>query len=202
MQHAFYSFRPAVMLLLAFTVICGGIYPTIVTVLAQWLFPYQANGSMLVEQDKEVGSALIGQSFTEPKYLWGRLSATAIVPYNASASSGSNLSNANPDLLAAVQARIDALHKADPKNDRPIPVDLVTASASGLDPHISQAAAEYQLNRVAKARGLPVNVVKEVVAQYTEDRLLSILGEPVVQVLQVNLALDRLDKQSEHKQAP
>ena len=182
--------RPAFFMLLIFTVITGVLYPLAVTGIAQVVFPHQANGSLIVaEGGKAVGSELIGQQFDEPKYFWGRLSAAG---YNAAASSGSNYGPMNPDLLKAVQSRIDALKTADPNNTLPIPVDLVTASASGLDPHISVAAALYQVHRVAAARGLSEAEVRSLVDQYTEGRQFGILGEPRVNVLLLNLALDGL----------
>lgn len=182
--------RPALMSLVTLTLITGLLYPLLITGIAQGLFPAQANGSLIVKEGAVVGSALIGQQFDAPKYFWGRLSATAPA-YNAGASSGSNLGPINPALAEAVKARVDALKGADPTNPQPIPVDLVTASASGLDPHISPAAAEYQVSRVAKARGLDQAKVRALVAQFSTGRFLGILGEPTVNVLQLNLALDQ-----------
>ncbi len=191
--------RPAIMALVILTIITGIIYPLVVTGIAQVVFPYQANGSIMLGKDgKPLGSELIGQQFDDPKYFWGRLSATGPVPYTAfnadklTGSAGSNYGPLNPALKEAVQARIDALKAADPTNTAPIPVDLVTASGSGLDPHISPAAAAYQVSRVAKARGLGEAQVRELVAQYTEARQLGFLGEPRVNVLELNLALDGL----------
>jgi len=190
--------RPAVVALLIFTVLTGLLYPLAVTGLAQLFFPRQANGSLIVRDGRTVGSELIGQQFDDPKYFWGRLSATGTLPYNAfnagdlTASSGSNYGPRNPALLDAAQARIDALHAADPGNALPIPVDLVTASASGLDPHISVAAAYYQIRRVAQARGLTDGQVQALVDEYTEGRQLGFLGEPRVNVLQLNLALNEI----------
>jgi potassium-transporting ATPase KdpC subunit len=181
--------RPAVVLLAAFTVLTGLLYPLAVTGLAQAIFPYQANGSLI----RTSGSALIGQPFDDPGYFWGRPSATVPFPYNAGASSGSNLGPSNPALVEAVQARVAKLHEADPGNTQPVPVDLVTASASGLDPHISVAAALYQAPRVARARGLDVAAVRQLVAQQTEGRQFGILGEPRVNVLKLNLALDGVE---------
>lgn len=185
--------RPAVVLLVLMTVLTGVIYPAVVTAVAQVAFPYQANGSVIVQNGQAVGSELIGQHFDAPEYFWGRLSATGGVPYNAAASSGSNLGPLNPALTEAAQARISALQAADPTNTAPIPVDLVTASASGLDPHISPAAADYQVARVAQARGLDAATVRDLVSQHTEGRTLGILGEPTVNVLELNLALDGLN---------
>jgi len=185
--------RPAGMILLVFTLLTGLVYPAVVTGIAQALFPRQANGSLIRDDGQVVGSELIGQPFDAPGYFWGRLSATAPFPYNAGASSGSNLGPINPGLEEAARERIQALHAADPQNTVPIPVDLVTASGSGLDPHISNAAARYQIARVARARGVSETQIAELVAQYTEGRQLGLLGEPRVNVLALNLALDRAD---------
>jgi K+-transporting ATPase ATPase C chain len=188
--------RPAFFILLIFTIITGIIYPLVVTGIAQVAFPHQANGSLIVIAGRTFGSELIGQQFDAPKYFWGRLSATGAFPYNAynaenlTASSGSNYGPLNPALMERIQARIDALKAADPHNTAPIPVDLVTASGSGLDPHISVAAANYQVHRVATARGLNEAEVKSLVEEYTEARQLGFLGEPRVNVLLLNLALD------------
>ncbi len=182
--------RPAIMMLVLLTIITGLLYPLAVTAIAQAAFPNQTNGSLLLKDGKPVGSTLIGQPFDDPQYFWGRPSATRPFPYNAAASSGSNLGPASQALLAAVKARVEALHAADPGNTRPIPVDLVTASASGLDPHLSPAAALYQVPRVARTRGLSEETVRRLVAAYTEDRTFGILGEPRVNVLALNLALD------------
>ena len=181
---------------LAITALYGLLYPLGITGLAQALFPRQANGSLITREGKAVGSSLIGQPFDDPKYFWSRPSATGPVPYNAASSSGSNLGPTNPALLKAVQDRVDALKKADPDNDRPIPVDLVTASASGLDPHISPAAAEYQAGRVAKARALPEAAVRELIRKHTQGRFLGLVGEPAVNVLELNLDLDAAQKPS------
>ncbi|MFN8595722.1 MAG: potassium-transporting ATPase subunit KdpC [Anaerolineae bacterium] len=192
--------RPALVSLALLTLLTGLIYPLLVTGIAQLIFPRQANGSLIVQNGQLVGSALIGQAFDDPKYFWGRLSATGTYPYNAfnaenlTASSGSNYGPLNPALLTMVQARIDALKKADPTNTKPIPVDLVTASGSGLDPHISPAAAAYQLDRVARARGLDPAVVQQLIDQHTQGRDLGLLGEPRVNVLELNLALDARSK--------
>lgn len=188
--------RPALVLLVALTLITGLLYPLVITGLAQMLFPQQANGSLILIDGKPVGSSLIGQPFDVPKYFWGRPSATSPFPYNAAASSGSNLGPTNDALIKAVQARIDALKSADPDNPLPIPVDLVTASGSGLDPHISSASAAYQVKRVARARGTEEAVVRQLVSQHTEGRQLGILGEPRVNVLELNLALDRHVKEN------
>ena len=182
--------RQSFMLLLVLTVITGVLYPLAATGLSQWMFPHQANGSLIERDGKPIGSALIGQSFTDPKYFWGRPSATSPNPYNAGASSGSNQGPTNPALADAVKQRIAALRAADPGNSAPVPVDLVTASGSGLDPEISQAAAQYQLGRVARARGLSGAQVQALVNQSTSGRQLGVLGEPRVNVLRLNLALD------------
>jgi potassium-transporting ATPase KdpC subunit len=184
--------RPALVSLILLTVITGIIYPMLVTGMAQLLFPDKANGSLVVRNGKTYGSELIGQQFTAPKYFWSRLSATGPNPYNAGASSGSNLGPLNPALEEKVAARIKDLKSADSTNTRSIPVDLVTASGSGLDPHISVAAAEYQIGRVARARGVNPEQVRAVVARYTESRQLGFLGEPRVNVVKLNLALDAL----------
>ena len=188
--------RPALMLLLIFTALTGIVYPLAVTGIAQLVFPSQANGSLIVQNGKVVGSQLIGQQFDDPKYFWGRLSATGPFPYNAyygqtlTGSSGSNYGPLNPALFQEVQARIDALKAADPTNTAPIPVDLVTSSGSGLDPDISVAAALYQIHRVAAVRGLTDAQVKALVDQFTEGRQFGFLGEQRVNVLELNLALD------------
>ncbi|SPQ01493.1 potassium translocating ATPase, subunit C [Candidatus Sulfobium mesophilum] len=186
------TIRNAFMSLLVFTILTGLVYPVAVTAIAQVLFPDQANGSILMKEGKPVGSTLIGQQFDDPKYFWGRISATGPFPYNGDSSSGSNLGSNNPALLKAVKERIAALHAADPGNTLNIPVDLVTASGSGLDPHISPAAAAYQVQRVALARGIETAIVGALVAANTEDRQFGILGEPRVNVLRLNLALDEL----------
>jgi K+-transporting ATPase ATPase C chain len=183
-------FRAAIVSLAVLTVVTGIIYPLIVTGVAQVVFPYQANGSLIVKDGKVVGSALIGQPFDDPKYFWSRPSATSPFPDNAASSSGSNLSPTNPDLIKAVQGRVDALRAADPGNTTPVPVDLVTASGSGLDPHISPAAALYQVARVARARKLSPDAVRALVERHTEGRVWGLLGEPRVNVLALNLALD------------
>jgi K+-transporting ATPase ATPase C chain len=184
--------RAAIVSFVILSVMTGLLYPLAVTALAQVVFPSQANGSLITSNGQIVGSTLIGQQFDDPKYFWGRLSATSPYPYNAAASSGSNLGPTNPALIAEVQARLAALHAADPGNTAPVPVDLVTSSGSGLDPNISVAAAQYQVPRVARARGLDPSVVSQLVTQYTIGRQLGFLGEPRVKVLKLNLALDAL----------
>ncbi len=182
----FTHLRPTIVVLLLFTLLFGGLYPALGTLMAQGIFAAQANGSLLGKH----GSSLIGQNFTAPRYFWSRLSATSPMPYNAASSSGSNFGAANPALLEAVKGRIADLRTADPDNRQPIPADLVTASASGLDPHISPAAAEYQAARVARLRGLSLSRVQRLVSQHTEGRQWGIFGEPRVNVLELNLALD------------
>jgi K+-transporting ATPase ATPase C chain len=182
--------RPALTLLLLLSVVTGVAYPLLVTGVARVLFPAQAAGSLLVRDGTPVGSSLIGQPFDDPRYFWGRLSATAAVPYDAAASSGSNLGPLNPALAATIETRVAALRRAGGGDQRPIPVDLVTASGSGLDPHISPAAAAWQVPRVARARGLSPAAVEAVVARHTEGRQLGFLGEARVNVLAVNLTLD------------
>jgi potassium-transporting ATPase KdpC subunit len=192
--------RPALVALGIFTILTGLVYPLVVTGIAQVVFPWQANGSLIVRNGQPVGSALIGQPFDDPKYFWGRLSATSPAGYTAfngdklTGSSGSNYGPLNPALVEAAQARIKALQEADPSNTAPIPVDLVTASGSGLDPHMSPAAAAYQVGRVARARGLSEDTVRQMVAQHTEGRTFGLLGEPRVHVLALNLALDDVKK--------
>ena len=185
--------RSALMMFFILTILTGVAYPLAVTAIAQLLFPHQANGSLISKDGKPIGSTLIGQPFDDPKYFWGRPSATAPFPYNAAASSGSNLGPTNPALIEAVKTRVAALKAADPGNDTPVPVDLVTASGSGLDPHISSASAEYQVRRVARARGRDEAFVRTLVSQHTEGRQLGMLGERRVNVLALNLALDATD---------
>jgi potassium-transporting ATPase KdpC subunit len=186
--------RPTFVSFILFSVLTGIFYPLVVTGIAQIAFHQQAEGSLIVNRDGKItGSSLIGQNFDVPQYFWGRISATSPV-YNASSSSGSNLGPTNPALLDEVKGRITALKSADPNNNAPIPVDLVTSSGSGLDPHISLAAAQYQLARVARARGLTESEVQHIVDRYTQGRFWGLLGEPVVNVLQVNLALDQYKK--------
>jgi len=180
------------MMLLTLTLLTGVIYPLAVTGLAQLFLPSLADGSLIIRDGKVIGSELIGQQFDDPKYFWGRPSATSPFPYNAAASSGSNLGPTNPAFIEAVRGRVSALRAADPVNDTPIPVDLVTASGSGLDPHMSPAAAEYQLKRVARARGLGENTLRDLVARHTEGRQLGVLGERRINILKLNVALDDL----------
>jgi len=187
-----YLLRSAVILLFLTTLLTGVIYPLAITGIAQILFTHQANGSLIYQDGHPVGSTLIGQPFNDPRYFWGRPSATPRFPYNSAASSGSNLGPSNPELAKAVRARIATLRAADPEDRRPIPVDLVTTSGSGLDPHISIAAALYQLPRVAKARGLDEETVHDIVLSHVRSRDLGILGEPVVNVLDLNMELEVL----------
>jgi K+-transporting ATPase ATPase C chain len=184
------EFRPAFVMLIIMTALTGGLYPAAVTGIAQLVFPSQANGSLIEQNGKTVGSSLIGQPFSDPKHFWSRPSATSPYPNNASSSGGSNQGPLNPALKEAVEGRIKALREADPDNKAPVPVDLVTASASGLDPHISPAAAEYQVNRVARARGLDPARVRSLVVEHTSGLQLGFFGESRVNVLELNLALD------------
>jgi K+-transporting ATPase ATPase C chain len=188
----FRQIRPALTVFLVLTIMTGIVYPLIVTGMAQLVFPGKANGSLIGKDGGTAGSELIGQNFDAPEYFWGRPSATPDFPYNSSSSSGSNLGPSNPALMEAVKTRAEALQKADPENKSAIPLDLVTSSASGLDPHISPAAALYQVSRVARARGLPEESVRRLVEQFTEPRQWGFLGEPRVNVLRLNLALGRL----------
>jgi K+-transporting ATPase ATPase C chain len=196
MNNVFMSkeLRPALTLFLLLTLITGVVYPLLVTAISKTTMPAQAAGSLIVKDGKPVGSTLIGQNFSEPKYFWGRLSATGPQPYNGAASSGSNLGPLNSVLTDNVKARIDALHEADPDNKKSIPVDLVTASGSGLDPEISPAAALYQAQRVARVRGLDSPKVQALIEQHTQDRQWGIFGERRVNVLALNLALDQLHR--------
>ena len=186
--------KPAALLLVLLTVLTGALYPALVTGMAQAVFPHQANGSQIKQNGKVIGSEFIGQTFSDPKYFWGRPSATGPVPYNAGASAGSNLGPLNPALEEAVKARIDTLKASDPANTAPIPVDLVTASGSGLDPHISPAAARWQAPRIARIRSLSEAEVSKLIDAHTEGRQLGLLGEPRVNVLTLNLALDHLGR--------
>lgn len=190
-SHLRVQLRPALVLLALFTALTGIAYPLLVTGIAQVAFPQQANGSRITRREQVMGSALMGQDFTDPRYFWGRPSATT-PPYNAGASNASNLGPSNPALLTAVQERVAALRAADPEQRQPVPVDLVTTSASGLDPHISPAAALYQVHRVALRRGLPEDRVRALVEVHIEDRTLGLWGEPRINVLRLNLALDDL----------
>ncbi|MBK7060368.1 MAG: potassium-transporting ATPase subunit KdpC [Rubrivivax sp.] len=185
-----FQLRPALTLFVALSLVTGLAFPLAVTGIAQLVFAERANGSLIVRDGKAVGSDLIGQAFSDPGHFWSRPSATSPMPYNAANSSGSNQGPSNPALAEAVKARIEALRAVDPGNTAPVPVDLVTASASGLDPHISRAAADYQVARVARARGLPERLVRDRVEQHTEQALFGFIGEPRVQVLRLNLALD------------
>ena len=186
----FQQLKTSILSLIVLSALTGLIYPLAMTGLSQALFSRQANGSLISVDGKVVGSTLIGQTFDDPKYFWSRLSATGPMGYNASNSSGSNLGPTNPALIAEIQGRIDALHKVDPNNHAPIPVDLVTSSASGLDPHISPAAAQYQCERIAKARGLSVDAVSALIQKHIQGRFLGLFGEPGVNVLELNLELD------------
>src|SRR5215470_12036681 len=190
-MFAFSEIVPALRMLIALTVVTGIVYPLIVSGIAQVAFPHAANGSLIVVNGKSLGSELIGQPFDDPKYFWSRPSATSPQPYNGASSGASNQGPRNPALADAVKDRIKALRDADPDNKAPVPIDLVTASGSGLDPHISVAAADYQVARIAKARGLPEQQLRALVNENTESRTLGILGEPRVNVVALNLALDR-----------
>ena len=185
--------KQAILIFIALSIITGIIYPLFITGIAQVFFRNQANGSLIYQNGKPVGSALIGQAFNDPRYFWGRISATSPVSFNAASSSGSNLGPTNPALVEAVKARIKALKSSD-SNSNLIPVDLVTSSASGLDPHISLAAAYYQAPRIARLRGLPEDTIKVLIAKHASGRLFGLIGEPVVNVLELNLALDAYKK--------
>jgi potassium-transporting ATPase KdpC subunit len=184
--------RPVIVLFLIMTAITGVVYPLVVTGIAELIFPRQAAGSLIVKDGIAVGSHLIGQSFSDPRYFWSRPSATSPQPYNGLASSGSNLGPLNPALTDAVKSRIAALRAADPANAAPVPVDLVTASASGLDPEISVAAANYQAARVARVRGVSPQAVRALIATHSQGKVLGVIGEPRINVLELNLALDGL----------
>ena len=190
--------RPALLSFVILTIITGVIYPLFITGIAQALLPNQANGSLIYQNGKVVGSSLIGQAFDDPKYLWGRISATS-PQYNASNSSGSNIGPSNPALIDEISGRIKKLKTSDPDNANPIPVDIVTSSASGLDPHISLAAAYYQAPRIARRRSIPEEIVKNIIIHNTSGRFLSLIGEPVVNVLKVNLDLDSVEHLPKHK---
>lgn len=189
--------KSALLVFLVLTVITGIAYPLFVTAVAQIFFPHQANGSLIVNDGKSIGSSLIGQSFDDPKYFWGRLSATSPVPYNASVSSGSNIGPTNVALRQNIELRIKMLRDVDPDNKNPIPVDLVTSSASGLDPHISVAGALYQAGRIARLRKMQENEIIQIIRNNTQGRFLGIIGEPVVNVLRLNIELDRQSKRGE-----
>jgi K+-transporting ATPase ATPase C chain len=196
MKQFFSYLRPALVFLGLFTLLTGVVYPLAITAVSQTLFSYQANGSLMEQDGIIVGSALIGQPFDDPAYFWGRPSLTSPHPYNGAASAGSTIAPSNPALTDRVAARIATLETADPANTQPIPVDLVTASGSGLDPHISLAAAEYQVAWVAQVRGLETAVVHQLITEYTEGRTFGLLGEPRLNVLKLNLALDALQSDS------
>lgn len=187
----FHQLRTATLTLLTLTLLTGGVYPLVVTAIAQLMFPNQANGSIVLNKEQKIGSSLIGQSFTSSKYFWSRMSATSVTPYNAAASSGSNYGPMNPALTESVTARITALKSAGGLTSA-VPVDLVTSSASGLDPHISPAAAELQVERVANARQISVDDIRKLVAEHTEGRTFGVLGEPRVNVLLLNVSLDQM----------
>lgn len=189
----FQQLRTATLMLLTLTILTGGVYPLVVTAVAQLMFPDQANGSIVLNKEQKIGSSLIGQSFTSPMYFWSRLSATSITPYNAAASNGSNYGPMNPALTETAIARITALKSA-AAFEAKVPVDLVTSSASGLDPHISPAAAELQVERVAAARQISVDDVRRLVAEHTEERTFGVLGEPRINVLLLNMSLDQLSE--------
>jgi K+-transporting ATPase ATPase C chain len=191
------SLRTAVVLLVALTAVTGAGYPLLITGIAQFVFPFQANGSLVTRNGDSAGSTLIGQPFSEPQYFWNRPSATPAFPYNAGASSGSNQGPLNPSLLDAVRQRISRLRAVDSLNTQPVPVDLVTASGSGLDPHISVMAAQYQVSRVARARNLPEEAVRDFVRRHTEGRQFGLLGEPRVNVLLLNMDLDEATPHAE-----
>lgn len=184
--------RPALILLIALSLITGLAYPLVTTGIARLVFPTQAAGSLIVKDGKTVGSSLIGQGFSDPGHFWSRPSATSPMPYNASASSGSNLGPLNPALADAIKGRIDALRAADPGNTATVPADLVYSSASGLDPHISIAAALYQADRISRVRSLPIERIHQLIAEHSEGMLFGFLGEPRVNVLELNLALDAM----------
>jgi len=186
--------RPLIVSLFVFTVITGILYPLAVTGIAHLFFPVQANGSVIVKNGRLAGSSLIGQPFDSLKYFWGRLSATSPFPYNSASSSGSNMAQTRPDLVKQAQGRISALRDADPQASASVPADLATTSASGLDPHISPASAEYQVPRVARIRGIDKDMVLALIVAYTKQRQFGILGEPTVNVLKLNLALDELQQ--------
>ena len=184
--------RAACVIFLLMTVLTGGVYPALVTAVAQIIFPHQASGSVVMRGDSAIGSELIGQSFDDPRYFWGRPSATGPVPYNAAVSSGSNLGPTNPALMESVRTRVESLRRVHPNQTGNVPIDLATSSASGLDPDISTAAAEYQVARVAQARNIPPDRIRQLVSEHTAGRTFGLLGEPRVHVLRLNLALDTM----------
>lgn len=190
------NLKISVLTVIVITFLMGFVYPVFITGAAQVLFPHQANGSLILQNGKPVGSSLVGQPFDNPKYFWTRISATSPQPYNASNSSGSNLGPTNPALVQEIQGRIDALRQADPNNHDPIPVDLVTSSGSGLDPHITPAAAQYQVKRIARVRGISESTLEELIQKHTQGRFLGLLGEAGVNVLELNLELDSLKAHS------
>jgi potassium-transporting ATPase KdpC subunit len=186
--------KPAILVLLLFSIITGIIYPLLITALGNLIFPYQASGSLMLNDGKVVGSALIGQFFKDPQYFWGRPSATALYPYHAMASGGSNLAPSHPELINLLKQRINNLHQADPENTLPIPLELITSSGSGLDPQISPRAALYQTHRIAKARKITEDKIISLINEYTEPRQFNFLGESRVNILKLNLALDDLER--------
>ncbi len=192
MKELMTQIKTSALFVAVFTLLVGLVYPVLVTLCGQVLFPKQANGSLIVMNGKTIGSELIGQTFDDPKYFWGRPSATSPSTYNAASSSGSNLGPTNPALIDAVKGRVETLRKADPENNAPVPMDLVTSSGSGLDPHISPAAAYYQASRVAKIRKLDLKTVQDLIDKHIEGRWLGFIGDPRVNVLKLNLDLDTL----------
>jgi potassium-transporting ATPase KdpC subunit len=186
--------RPAILVFIVLTIITGVVYPVVVTGIAQLFFHNKANGSLIYRNGRPIGSSLIGQPFDDPKYFWGRPSVTSPVPYNSSSSSGSNLGPSSPALVDAAKTRIKSLRAVDPGNTNSIPIDLVTSSASGLDPHLSLAGIYYQIPRVARTRGLPQDAIKIIILEHTSGRLLGLIGEPVVNILELNLALDEYSR--------
>jgi len=201
LMEAYKQLKTAFLLLLFFSILTGLLYPACITAIAQLFFPWQANGSFITSDDKRIGSELIGQSFTDPKYFWGRPSATMPYPYNAENSSGSNLGPSNPDFLAKTKDRVTHLRLSNGNNDL-VPVDLVTASGSGLDPEISPAAAFYQITRIAKVRGISANEIKMLIQNNIKGRTFGVLGEPRINVLSLNLALDQLATERKQSYGP
>jgi len=190
----FKELKTAILTFLILTIITGIFYPLFITGVSHLFFHNRASGSLIYRNGKPVGSSLIGQPFSNPKYFWGRPSATSPAPFNAASSSGANLGPSNPALAETIKNRIKAYKAADPNNTNPVPIDLVTSSASGLDPHISLAGAYYQAPRVARLRNLPLDTVRDVIHQHKNKRFLGVLGEPTVNVLELNLALDEYKK--------